>query len=175
MQRETLKRMPVWGKWLRLVHWALALLVMALLATGFLVRHAPEFADAARDYHLIAGHTLVFVFFARVFLLFFGSRTDLLQALVPGRLEWRATWATAKFYLSLGRAPLPKWFAHNPFWMPVYLGVFALLLLQLVTGLTYGKGSVFDAATTEWLHALGATILLWFSILHILAVFWHDA
>ena len=42
--------------------------------------------------------------------------------------------ASLLFYLSLGRAPLPNWYAHNPLWKPFYLLLFLLLALLLISG-----------------------------------------
>ena len=42
--------------------------------------------------------------------------------------------ASLLFYLSLGRAPLPNWFAHNPLWKPVYLFLLVVLGLSVLTG-----------------------------------------
>ncbi|MGF1546297.1 MAG: cytochrome b/b6 domain-containing protein [Thiotrichales bacterium] len=174
MSHPTLRRIAVWSGLLRLSHWAMTLLVVALLLTGLLTKVAPGLAAAARDYHYMAGHVLLAVFFLRIYLLFFGRKTDLLQALVPGRLELRGAWAMLKFYLTLGKSPLPKWFAHNPLWMPIYLVFFLALLLQMITGLSYTSGAVFLPETTQDLHAAGARVVLGFAVIHTLAAFWHD-
>lgn len=167
-------RVKVWSGLLRLCHWIMALMLCALWVTAGMARYAPELASAARDYHFMAGQVLVLVFALRIYLAFFGDRTDRLAALLPGRLEWAATAAMFKFYLSLGKAPLPKWFAHNPFWMPLYLVFYLVLLLGLATGIDHDKGIVFDLDADRTLHALAATILLWFAVLHTLATFWQD-
>jgi Ni/Fe-hydrogenase 1 B-type cytochrome subunit len=174
MPQDTIKRVKVWSGLLRLCHWFMALLLSVLFLTALLARHAPVLAPAARDYHFMAGHVLLLVVALRVYLLFFGARTDRFTALLPGRREWAATGAMLKFYLSFGKAALPKWFAHNPFWMPIYLAFYLVLLLELVTGLSHSNDAIIAIETTQSLHALGARILLWFAILHTLAAFWHD-
>ncbi|MGF1642633.1 MAG: cytochrome b/b6 domain-containing protein [Thiotrichales bacterium] len=174
MSHPTLRRIGVWSGLLRFSHWAMTLLVLALLLTGLLTRVAPDLAIAARDYHYMAGHVLLAVFFLRIYLLFFGRRTDLLGALIPGRLELKGALAMLKFYLTLGKSPLPKSYAHNPLWMPLYLAFFAVLLLQMVTGFSYTSGAVFVPETTQDLHTTGARILLGFAVVHTLTAFWHD-
>jgi Ni/Fe-hydrogenase 1 B-type cytochrome subunit len=174
MPHENVRRVPVWSGLLRLCHWAMALLLGASFLTALLVRHAPELAPAARDYHFMAGHVLLLALALRFYLLFFGERSDRLAALLPGRLERVSAVAMIRFYLSFGKAPLPRWFAHNPFWMPLYLGFFLVLLLVLATGLDHERGLVLAADTGAALHAAGAKILLGFAVLHTLAAFWHD-
>jgi Ni/Fe-hydrogenase 1 B-type cytochrome subunit len=175
MQAETLRRVPVWSKWLRLTHWAMTALLAALLLTGLLAREAPRLATAARDYHYLAGHLMAFVLLARLSLLFLGNRGDLLRALIPGRVDLAAARAMLLFYVTRGRAPMPKWYAHNPFWAPIYLAIFIVLAAQLLSGYGFSGNPVFDPEATHALHALGANILLGFALLHTLAVFWHDA
>jgi Ni/Fe-hydrogenase 1 B-type cytochrome subunit len=174
MPPETLKRVKVWSGLLRLCHWTMVLLLGVLFLTAVFVNHAPDLAPAARDYHVMAGHVLVLVVALRVYLVFFGERTDRFTALLPGRLELAAAGAMFKFYLTLGKAALPKWYAHNPLWMPLYLAFYLVLLLELVTGLSHSNNAIIAIETTRSLHALGARILLWFAILHTLAAFWHD-
>lgn len=174
MAQETLKRVKVWSGLLRLCHWIMALMLCALGLTAGMLRYAPELAAAARDYHFMAGQVLVLVLALRVYLAFFGDRSERLAALLPGRLELSAAVAMLKFYLSFGRTQLPKWYAHNPFWMPLYLVFYLVLLLGLATGIDHDKGVVFALDDGRALHALAARILLWFAVLHTLAAFWQD-
>lgn len=174
MAQEVVKRVPVWSGLLRLCHWAMALLLGALFLTAVLARYAPGLSAGARDAHFMAGHVLLLVFALRIYLLFFGERTDRLSALLPGRLELASAFAMFKFYLSFGKAPLPKWFAHSPFWMPVYLAFYLVLLIELLTGFSHQNNIILALETSQTLHALGARILLWFAVLHTLAAFWHD-
>jgi len=40
-----------------------------------------------------------------------------------------------RFYSALGRGQLPTYYAHNPFWAPLYLVLFVLLTVEVATGL----------------------------------------
>jgi hypothetical protein len=70
MKTETLHRREIWSKWLRLSHWTLALSTLALMATGWLVRHTPSVAQAAADWHYIAGGIFTLGLALRIWVLF---------------------------------------------------------------------------------------------------------
>lgn len=171
---ETLRRVTVWSRGVRITHWALVVLLAILLLTGLLATEAPRLAGAARDYHYLAGHAMAFVLIARVFLMAFGQRSDRLDALLPTRTDWAGARAMLLFYVTRGRAPLPRWYAHNPLWMPLYLAMFALLALQVISGYGIDAGWL-DPGQLARVHALNARVLAGFALVHILTVFWHEA
>ncbi len=131
---EQIHRVAVWSGWLRLAHWAMAGATLLLLATGWLIANSPAVAESAAQVHYLGAAVMVFALVLRVFLGFFGAAAERLEQLLPREQELAAMRASLLFYLSLGRAPLPNWFAHNPLWKPMYLFLLVVLALSVVTG-----------------------------------------
>lgn len=131
---DQIRRVLVWSGWVRLAHWSLAAATLWLIATGWLLAHAPSLALSASELHYLGAGVLVFGLGLRVFLGFFGSGAERFEHLLPQASELNAIRTSALFYLSLGKAPLPNWFAHNPLWKLLYLVLIVLLALQALTG-----------------------------------------
>ena len=78
------------------------------------------------------------------------------------------------FYVSLGRAPQPRWFAHNPLWKPVYLLLFLLLALSLLTGWLMPDRPVLGGLYLPHLHRwLADGIGIW-TVAHLFSVVLQD-
>ena len=131
---EQIRRVAVWSGWLRITHGALALATLVLLATGWLVASSPMLAEAAADIHYLAASVLIATLVLRIVLGLFGKGAERFEHMLPRRSELTGMRASLLFYLSLGKAPLPSWFAHNPLWKPIYLLLFILLALLALTG-----------------------------------------
>lgn len=131
---EQIRRVAVWSGWLRVAHWSLAGSTLFLLTTGWLIGHSPSLATEAAELHYLGASLLVFALGLRVFLGFFGKGAERFEYLLPRRPEFDAMRASLLFYLSLGKAPLPNWFAHNPLWKPLYLLLFVVLGLAALSG-----------------------------------------
>lgn len=173
MNKETVELREIWGKWLRLSHWMLALSTLALIATGWLSKHAPSVAQAASDWHYIVGSVFTIGLILRIWLLFtdkgMGHAKHLIDDVQPAKI-----WQMAKFYLSLGKTPLPRWFAHNPFWAPVYLFIFAFMLATALSGHFQASHPVVFGLYLPSIHAGMANIIAVFALFHIVAVVLHD-
>jgi Ni/Fe-hydrogenase 1 B-type cytochrome subunit len=164
MRHEVVRRVRVWSSVVRTLHWAMALATLALAASGWLLARVPgEFPDLA-EVHRNLGYLLVAALATRVYLLFFGRGPEHWRDFVPWPPQHRAAWQVLRFYLSLARAPLPAYFAHNPLWGPLYLLLYALLAVQGATGLAGLTGA----------HRLGFALVVGFSVAHVLASFLHD-
>jgi len=175
MQAITVNRVLVWSRWLRLSHWLLALSAMGLLVTGWLMGADPLLAVTARDYHDMLGALLLPALALRLYILFFGKGSERLEDCEPDRHRMRQALGVLKFYLSLGRHPLPKWFSHNPLWGPIYLVLFFFLLIACISGLLLLKGVSFLGPVSNLdLHDLAYYVIGWFVLLHLPAVFSHD-
>ena len=174
MAEEEFRRVLVWGGWLRLSHLCVGIATLVLLSTGWLIAGNPLLAEAALDYHYLAASLLLFGLVLRLALMIFGQGSERLSSLIPVQSELRGMGQTLLFYLSLARAPLPRWFAHNPLWKLVYLVLFLGLLIQLVTGVLMKDQPMFYNIYLPAIHGFWALVLLWFSILHIVAVVLHD-
>lgn len=131
---EQIRRVAVWSGWLRLAHWGLALATLVLLATGWLIASAPTLVSASSDIHYLAAGILIAALVLRVFVGLFGKGAERFEHMLPRQSEFAAMRASLLFYLSLGKAPMPNWFAHNPLWKPIYLMLFLLLALLALSG-----------------------------------------
>ena len=165
MRLETVRRVLVWSSLVRTLHWAMALGVVTLVASGWLILRAPaELGAGAAEVHRNMGYLLLAALAARVYLLLFGHGGEQWRDFVPWPPQHRAAGQMLRFYLTLGRSPLPAYYAHNPLWGPIYLALFAVLAAQGVTGLL---------GLMAW-HRLGLSVVTVFVVLHVLAVFLHD-
>ena len=173
MKTETLHRREIWSTWLRLSHWTLALSTLALMATGWLVHHTPSVAQAAADWHYIAGSVFTIGLALRIWVLFSDKLMGHWRFLLAD-LEPRKMLQMLKFYLSFGRSTLPRWYAHNPFWLPIYLILFLLMVLVAFTGHLQGSRPVIAGIYLPSLHAGIATLISLFVLGHVIAVFMHD-
>ncbi|MGD8589488.1 MAG: cytochrome b/b6 domain-containing protein [Chromatiales bacterium] len=175
MQSDTISRIHVWSRWLRLAHWSLAVSVFGLLASGWLLAKDPVLFAAASDYHFIFAALLLPALLLRLYLLFAGKGTDHLKDCELDRHKIIQAWEVVRFYLTLGRVPLPKWYSHNPLWGPIYLLLFLFLTLSAISGLALSKEIMSFAGISLYdLHRLGYYFALTFVCLHLPAVFSHD-
>ncbi|WP_456372267.1 cytochrome b/b6 domain-containing protein [Thiolapillus sp.] len=176
MPQAEIRRLPVWGKALRLCHWGLALSVLVLLFSGWLIRWVPERADRIDDIHFLAAALLLSVLLVRLGLLFIGKGTATLNNLLPNRHTLNQAWAVVRSYLTLGKIRLPKWYAHNPLWAPVYLILFLVLVIQATSGLLLlNQITLLGDLSIRQIHANGYYLIAGFTLLHVLASFFHDA
>ncbi len=171
---EQIRRVAVWSGWLRLAHWTMAASTILLLGTGWLVANSPSLAPAAVDFHYLAASVLVFSLALRTLLGFFGKGADRFEHILLSDAEVAAVGDSLKFYLSLGKTPMPNWFAHNPLWKPLYLLLFVVLALSALTGWlmpdTPLLGRLYLPAVHGWLATTVAIVLA----LHLFSVVLQD-
>lgn len=174
MSANPIKRVRVWSAAVRLAHWSMALAVLVLLLTGWLMRSAPAIRAAALDYHWIAAYVLLLALALRLYLLAFGAGAAGWRDCLPSGVQRRAVLDMVRFYLSFGRSPLPNWYGHNPLWGPIYLLWFLLLALELATGFAlhapYLVGGISIGAIHVWAGGLVGGLV----VAHVAAVFAHD-
>lgn len=173
MKIDPIVYVPVWSTLLRLGHWIIALGSMVQILSAYLMTHDAINPDIWRDWHIIIGQIMVLALLLRGVLLF-----------VPGSSHWRELWPRRsefgaivqmlKFYLSFGRFPLPRWFAHNPFWKPLYLGLWLTLTISAVSGLLFNAAYPILGMQTYTLHTDSALVIEVFVLFHIVAVILHD-
>jgi len=174
MDTAKCRRVMIWGGWLRLSHACIGLATLALLLTGWLLTDSPSLAEDAQDAHYLASSFLIFGLVVRVILMLVGKEHERLSSLFPASSELAAMAKTFRFYLSLGRSPMPGWYAQNPLWKPVYLAVYVALIMLVATGAVMSDTPIVLGFYLPSVHVLWAQAVLWFSVLHIASVFMHD-
>jgi len=168
-----LQRTYVWSAPLRLSHWLLAVSLIGLWLSGWLMQHAPSLHLASREYHLFLAWLLIPALALRLVLLLTGKGSAAgWRDLWPK--HWRGVRDTLRFYVTLGQWPLPRWYAHNPLWAPLYLLLFLALLVQIGSGILLWQDRFPQGRDPMALHDPLAALLGAFMILHVLAVLIHD-
>ncbi len=174
MSTNDIQRIPVWSHTLRIAHWMMAVAVVVLILTGWRMAGDPLQASVMLDDHYLAAAFLIPAFLLRLYLLFFGAGTDHISDCEPDMNRLRSALAVLKYYFSLGRSPLPKWYAHNPLWGPLYLLLFLFLLIQILSGALQQSHPWLGMVNLHDVHIIGAYLITGFTVVHILAVFLHD-
>jgi len=175
MNNEIIHRRLVWSGKLRMAHWLLAVSTFILMATGWLIPVAPSIVDVTVDWHYLAAVVFIAALVLRLWLLVSDRQSAGIAALMPGKGVLPAMGQMLRFYITLGKAPLPAWYAHNPLWKPVYLFAILVMLLLVVSGLLMDDyPAIFNLYIPD-LHSTLAAIFSIFVVLHIVTVFMHDA
>lgn len=165
---------------LRLLHWTIALSVVALIATSQLAEafeHGP-FENTLWNLHILAGYSFSAALLAR-----------LLWALVgPASARWRDLWHPAVWKDSLTHLRLPAQHraGHDPIASLAYLFAYAVMALMVVTGLGLAASEFEAGPLAGWLgnagwledvmedpHEVGFALLLGFVGVHMAALLYH--
>ena len=174
LMSEQIRRVAVWSGWMRLAHWSLAGSALFLLTTGWLIEHSPALAEDTAELHYLGASLLVFALGLRVFLGFFGKGAERFEYLLPRRSEIDAIRSSLLFYLSLGKSPLPSWFAHNPLWKPLYLVLFVALVLLALSGWLMPDMPVIGRLYLPRVHGWLANAVAIFTAVHLFSVILQD-
>ena len=175
MQAKTVTRVFIWSRWLRLSHWTLTLSALGLIATGWLMGIDTQMTQTAGELHYLFSGVLLPALLLRLYLLFFGKGTDHLTDCEPNLHRLKQSWEVLRFYLTLGKAPLPKWYSHNPLWGPLYIALFLILTLSVISGIMLLNGQfLLGSISLLDLHHISYLTVLIFTVLHLPAVFAHD-
>ena len=172
---DKIHRTLVWSGKLRVAHWILTLSTLILLLTGWLIPLAPSITDFTSDWHSLAAVVFIATLLLRLWMLFSDRQSAGIAALMPGKQTLPAMGQMLRFYITLGKAPLPSWYAHNPLWAPIYLFAILIMLLLAASGLAMGEYPLLFNLYLPDLHATLASIFSIFILFHILTVFLHDA
>lgn len=179
------RRVRVWPGVVRLTHWAMAGSLLVLIPTGWLLTSGLIAGDELYDLlrhrlHEPAGQVLAVALAVRlVYLVIGGDSVSGWRALVPTGSRLAALREALRFYSALGRGQLPAYYAHNPFWAPLYLVLFALLTAEVATGLALEFPFVGSVAHVDEPAALAlhARLMEWIGvwcIFHVAAAVLHD-
>jgi len=173
MNSDPIRCVLIWSGWLRAAHWLIAAGVLFQLFSAWTFRMAIADPGFWQDWHIIVGQLVALALLLRIALLFVPGSSHW-SALLPKRGQWRAMLQTLKFYLSLTRAPLPAWYAHNPLWAPVYLLVLLLLVACVASGMLHDAPYRLFGLQPDTLHAALGEALALFSLFHVIAAALHD-
>lgn len=153
----------------------IALSVIALLISGSVLQYLPHWYDIAIDYHQILGYSLTLALIYRVYILIVSKNNSASwREFIPTSQAKSNIIAMLRFYVSFGRTPLPGWYAHNPFWLPLYLLVFLALAIQLGSGLIMINNIPFSYFDIYLLHHYISQFVFWFTLIHFIAAIAHD-
>ena len=145
-----------------------------VLATGWLVKLAPSVANSASEVHKLASIGLTLGLILRVWLLIAGPVTARWKALLPVAADIHKMGMMLRFYVTMGKSPQPRWYAHNPLWAPLYFLILIILLVQALSGLLMEAHPLMLGFYLPSVHDFWAGVILVFSCLHIIAVVLHD-
>jgi len=136
----------VWQYPLRLFHWSLVISIGVLAITGYYI-HDPFIIDQIKRPYLMGWFRFVHEMFAMLFIalfvmrmfLFFrfsgGNRWVRWDQYVPLRaVQWREMVNVVEFYVFIRRRTVAK-IGHNAMAAFTYLGIYCLVLVEIVTGL----------------------------------------
>lgn len=133
----------VWQYPLRLVHWGLVLSIAALSFTGYYIHNpfiigqtkTPFLMGWFRFVHESFGMLFIGLFLVRIYLFFFGDRWVRWKALVPYRkAQFKEMIQVMKFYAFMRPTPVSK-VGHNAMAAASYVGIYALVFVEIITGL----------------------------------------
>ncbi|MHB1143358.1 MAG: cytochrome b/b6 domain-containing protein [Thiobacillus sp.] len=171
----------VYDPLLRVLHWVIALSVVALIASSQLAEafeHGPWEA-AIWNLHILAGHGLTVALLTR-----------LLWGLVgPASARWQDLWHPATWKNSLKNLRLPSAHrvGHDPIASLAYLFAYGVMALMIVSGLALAASEFQTGPLSAWLgnagwvedvmedpHEAGFVLMLGFVSLHMAALVFHQ-
>jgi len=150
-------RLYVWQVPVRVTHWVTAGCIVVLSLTGgyiadpFLIPPGGSVMGTVRLIHMVAAFTLLVSGMIRTFWLIVGNRWSRWSAFFPtSRAQATEVVRQAAFYMFLRRHP-PKVLGHNQLAASAYLVLWALLLVETITGFALdGLIGAEPGATAFW-------------------------
>jgi Ni/Fe-hydrogenase 1 B-type cytochrome subunit len=185
------ERVYVWDIVVRASHWIIMLSIFTLAGTGIYIGDPFLIPSGATKQQFVMGHVRVIHFYAaivftlavvtRIGWMFVGSYYARWRQFIPTtRRRFGDVFGMLKFYLFLSKKP-PLNVGHNPLAGSFYLLVFALYLVEIVTGLALysvsatGYMRMWDfllpilggAQSARWIHHVAMWFILGFFAHHI--------
>lgn len=176
----------LWHWPVRAMHWIAAVCVLVLAVTGLYIGRPYFMTSGQASDHFLMG-TFRFVHFSaaavlvatgilRAYWLFMGNRYERWRALFPvHKKDWVNMGRILKKYTFMEVEKPPHYLGHNPLQQIFYTGIYALAVLQVVTGFyLYGLADTggFFFAVFGWVGpALGGAQVARF-LHHVLTWFW---
>ncbi|HWC01118.1 MAG TPA: Ni/Fe-hydrogenase, b-type cytochrome subunit [Bryobacteraceae bacterium] len=135
----------VWQYPIRLFHWGMVISIGVLSVTGYYIHNPfiigqvshPFMMAWFRYVHEAFGMILSALLLLRIYLFFGGNRWIHWDQYLPLSADrWKEMWEVMKFYAFLRPTPISK-IGHNAIAAFSYIGIYALLLVEVVTGLVF--------------------------------------
>jgi cytochrome b len=152
---EALKAYPVWDAGTRWFHWINALCVIALAVVGYLILNAkgldiPNSGKVTlKEIHTWIGYVFVANLAWRIVWAFLGNRYAQWRAVLPGG---RGYLHAVRSYVAAFLAGHPQhYLGHNPVGRIGIAVLFALILVQAVTGLVLAGTDIFYPPFGPWI------------------------
>ncbi|HPK54219.1 MAG TPA: Ni/Fe-hydrogenase, b-type cytochrome subunit [Smithellaceae bacterium] len=200
---EKIVAVKEWSVAMRINHWATAVSIFILIATGFYIAYPFTVGKGETIYkflmgdirfiHILFGVILVFLFLWRIYLAFF-SRFHADWKDFLAWTDFRATYKQIRFYLLIDKdAPEHKWL-YGPLQSMAYAGLFFMIFVIIITGLIL-LGAGYHAGLTalvykllrpvenvlgglavvRYIHHIFTWLFILFIVVHIYMAFWYDA
>jgi Ni/Fe-hydrogenase 1 B-type cytochrome subunit len=141
----------LWQWPIRAMHWAAAASLVVLVVTGFYIGR-PYFVTSGeasahflmgwmRFLHFGAAAVFVATAIIRIYWLFAGNKFERWRALFPvARRDWVNLFKQVRSYVLIQPEKAPHYLGHNPLQQFSYTGIYAVALVQVVTGFAmYGQ------------------------------------
>ena len=155
----------VWQYPLRLVHWGLVISIGVLSVTGYYIHdpfivgqsHRPFLMAWFRFVHEAFGMLFLAFFLLRVYLFFGGNKWEGWRQFLPlSKDRFREMWEVTRFYAFIRPTPVSK-IGHNQMAAFSYLGLYSLILVEILTGLVLYQRLLHNAvllAMVGWIPRL---------------------
>ncbi len=191
-----------WSVPMRINHWAVAVSIFAMIATGFYIADpftisSGETADKffmghVRFVHILFGAFLIFLSIWRLYLAFFSRfhadwRDFLAWTDLKGMIQ------QIKFYLLISEHPERK-YLYGPMQALAYTGCWLMVVVIIITGLIL-TGAGYHAGLTRvafyvlkpienllgglamirYIHHIFTWLFILFIVVHVYMAFWYDA
>lgn len=166
----------VWEIPVRVTHWVNALAIVLLSITGVFIGFPYLLAGNddsfvmgwIRFIHFVAAYALTASMLARIYWMFAGNHHASWRAFIPWRsAEGRRNFIKMLRYYTFTGKQISYEVGHNPVAALAYAGVFALILIQIVSGFTlyaqYHPEGIVAAWSTPILHLVGTQ---WLRLIH---------
>ncbi|NNE02583.1 MAG: Ni/Fe-hydrogenase, b-type cytochrome subunit [Eudoraea sp.] len=204
MKTRNFRRVMVWELPVRIFHWLNVLAIIVLIVTGFLIANPPALLSSTeatdlhsfgviRFIHFTAAYVFFFVMILRIYWAFVGNRFAHWRAFLPSKRKLRNLWHVLRVDVLLQNEKIHDVknisIGHNSMAIISYLGMFFIALVQIFTGfaLYADLSSWFLPKLFSWviplfggdfmvrtIHHIATWIFIFFSMIHIYLVFYHD-
>lgn len=171
-----IKQIFIWSKWLRVIHGIFIGALITLILSGWLLSQADFLASINTiTVHQVASTFIGVFLLIRLILLVFGKGAEHLKSFFDQGDKFAKTNELLAFYFSLGKRPLPHWHSKAALWSLLYLIMFGLMALLILTGIMQNNQDSFLGFVLLKTHLDLGRWLVYLVGFHILAAILHDA